>query len=427
VSDADDVLVSLDASFRDAGVRGVLLGPVDRRKAIEVLVPRRRFGEAVIAADGLRWRWRYGGDDRWRWGPHRVYRLDGGWTVIVHRALSTAPWPPGALGGLARAIWAEADREPGVRAASPAATLVIAAVEAARDRFRSTGRLEALAELADATPDVNAAMEVARASGVEPLVAAALRACRNDAARIPVPGPPGPPGARALRGIARRLPGLRDLASGQPVGHAVVRCRTGGIEVLCGPGVFLPRGAVDGLVAAALETVPEEASGVVIDAGTSCGAAALAVVAARPGVVAIGTDTDPEAIRWATRNAHRLRLRARFLIGSLLEPVLSSDHGQARLVFGNLPSMRAGSFEAQSDAAAAAYVGEGDDGLGLHRTLARQARDVLAPGGHLVLQMAGWQWERFVPELETLGYEPRGVADLGVAVAGTARLSGVRA
>jgi methylase of polypeptide subunit release factors len=53
-----------------------------------------------------------------------------------------------------------------------------------------------------------------------------------------------------------------------------------------------------------------------------------------------------------------------------------------------------------------AIEGSGDDGLDLLRALAVQARDVLRPGGRLIVQIGRPQWGAFAEELRSLGYVP---------------------
>jgi methylase of polypeptide subunit release factors len=49
-------------------------------------------------------------------------------------------------------------------------------------------------------------------------------------------------------------------------------------------------------------------------------------------------------------------------------------------------------------------TGWGADGLGLVRALVRDARGVLAPGGHLHLHLGGDQGAWIAPYLDELGY-----------------------
>ena len=403
--DIHEVLAGADHVLVEAGVGAVQLLPIDRRSTLELLVHRVDVRAVHRALDGLAWRWRYGGDDLWRWGPRRVYRFDGGSSIVVHRGLRCAPWPPGSLRRLRRAVLRGDDRVPGVRPATPPAALTVAAVDAARDRFRSAGRLAALAALDAATPDREGVASFARSAGVERIVVAALAAAHGAPARPP--SPHAPVLGRLARAVARRMPGRwRAFADGQPVGHAVVRCRVAGMTVLAGPGVFLPRSLGDSLSAAATALLPVDRATVVVEAGASCGGQLLPVLAARRQARGVGTEIDPEAVRWASRNATRAGLPATFIAGSLLDPLPGELRGRVDLLFANLPSIRPTDFEPNADAPDAAYVGAGEDGLGLHRALVADGRRWLAPGGALLLQMAGWQWERFATDLIDLGYVP---------------------
>ncbi len=57
--------------------------------------------------------------------------------------------------------------------------------------------------------------------------------------------------------------------------------------------------------------------------------------------------------------------------------------------------------------------GEGEDGLDLHRRLARDAIRFLQPGGRLLLQMGEAQWNDLAVELAELGYRPGEPVRLG--------------
>jgi len=54
-------------------------------------------------------------------------------------------------------------------------------------------------------------------------------------------------------------------------------------------------------------------------------------------------------------------------------------------------------------------VGPDPDGLGLYRSLARQARRFLTADGRMIIQLQSHQWEGFAEELRSLGYRPGGV------------------
>lgn len=80
----------------------------------------------------------------------------------------------------------------------------------------------------------------------------------------------------------------------------------GSIELVVGPGVFIPRPETELLFAwtlARLEAVRHDHPPVVVDLCTGSGALALALAHARPDAVVHAVDIDPAALRWARRNA----------------------------------------------------------------------------------------------------------------------------
>jgi release factor glutamine methyltransferase len=134
-----------------------------------------------------------------------------------------------------------------------------------------------------------------------------------------------------------------------------------------------------------------------------------------------GIDISHRAIAWARRNGRRLGVEnVRFLRGSLLEPLPASVAARVSLVVANIP------FIPPKDGPAFAGVGPmstitgpSADGLAFVRDLATQAMHALEPGGRLMLQLADWQWQVLLEELDAFGYRcidhRPGVPAFGVA------------
>jgi release factor glutamine methyltransferase len=203
---------------------------------------------------------------------------------------------------------------------------------------------------------------------------------------------------------------LRALLSGSPLlGQSVRRCRFAGIEVLVGPGVFRPMAVSEHIVDATLASISSEPDPVVLEAGTGCGAVALAIARARPEANIFAADVSASAVKWGRRNQQTLGTHVRFYRGSLLQAFPPSLRGRAAVVAGNVPYIPAEHAQPAHADTPGAIVGEGGDGLGFLRDLSADARGYLRPGGRLVIQLLASQWDTFAAELSALGYRPDGI------------------
>lgn len=212
--------------------------------------------------------------------------------------------------------------------------------------------------------------------------------------------------SRVLDAALRRVPRRMKNALVRPT-----RCRFDGLELLAGPHVFLPRVESEHLVHAAIahfdELPPGPKRG--IDVGTGVGAIALAVCARMPSARMVGLDLMRDPIRWAHRNARRLGLAhaATFAVSDLLSQVPKPWRSGVDLVVGNIPCVAAADFGGAADTGAVGYVGEGGDGLGLHRRLLADARQVLSVDGAVCLQLRPDQLEPLSAEAERGGWQVR--------------------
>jgi release factor glutamine methyltransferase len=131
----------------------------------------------------------------------------------------------------------------------------------------------------------------------------------------------------------------------------------------------------------------------VLDAGTGSGAIAVTVLADRPGVVAVGTDTSAESLLVARANAvtHGVADRARFVACDLASAV----SGTFSVVAANLPYVPTAEM-ATLEPEVTRYeprpaLDGGPDGMDLVRRLLRSMRDILEPGGLAVLEIGEGQ------------------------------------
>jgi release factor glutamine methyltransferase len=191
---------------------------------------------------------------------------------------------------------------------------------------------------------------------------------------------------------------------------ASLTCQFGGLELRVVRGVFVPTPSTERLLGRALEAASEYDRPLIIDVGTGSGALALAMGNALPKATVYATDVSADALRCARRNRDRLGLRnVEIELGSLLEPIPHRLRRSVTVIVGNIPYLPPTMTEAaQQFFPDGTAIGLGDDGLDLPRQLAASARDFLAPGGSLLMQLAGFQWPTFAREVVSLGYsEPQ--------------------
>lgn len=107
-----------------------------------------------------------------------------------------------------------------------------------------------------------------------------------------------------------QLATYRDLVARRaervPLQHLTGRSSMGEIDLEVGPGVFVPRPETELLFAwalARLEAVRRDRTPIVVDLCTGSGALALALAHARPDAEVHAVELDPDALRWARRNA----------------------------------------------------------------------------------------------------------------------------
>jgi len=177
------------------------------------------------------------------------------------------------------------------------------------------------------------------------------------------------------------------------------------IEVVADAGVFVPAPEAEHFVEAAAADLDGLERPRVIELGTGCGAMGLALLNRRRDLRLHTTDVSRRALTSARRNAARLGLGEIGLShGSLLEPVPKALRGSVDLLMAILPYVPESDEFAIGSVPSGTLVGRGSDGLGLQRMVADGARQVLRPGGRLMLQMLARQWEAFLPELAARGY-----------------------
>lgn len=169
-----------------------------------------------------------------------------------------------------------------------------------------------------------------------------------------------------------------------PLQHLLGRAYFRHLELVVGPGVFLPRPETELLV----ELVSGDCGpGVtLVDLCAGSGAVGLAVATEHPGTVVHLVEVDPDAVEWLGRNVAELAPTARVHPVAVAE-FAAVDRIAVDVVTANPPYVPLGTPvepEVAYDPALARWGG--GDGLDVIREVVAAARLLLRPGGLLALE-----------------------------------------
>lgn len=165
--------------------------------------------------------------------------------------------------------------------------------------------------------------------------------------------------------------------------------------------VLVPRPETEVVVERCLALLAGKEAPRVLDVGTGSGAIALALADEHPGSRVTAIDASVDALVVARTNAERTGLVIELFLHDLFEGLPA---GPWDLVVSNPPYVAPGEIEALEPEVRdweprSALVGEGAT-----EAVARSAREVLTPGGALVLEVAAGDARRVSELLRELGY-----------------------
>ena len=204
--------------------------------------------------------------------------------------------------------------------------------------------------------------------------------------------------------VARRL-------KREPVARILGSKEFWGLTLRITDATLVPRPETETVVEAALAAIDAGGSRMrelcIADLGTGSGALLLALLSELPGADGVGTDASPSALMAARDNADRLGFlpRARFV---------ACDFGAALaggfdLVVVNPPYIASGDIaglepEVRHDPRLA--LDGGADGLACYRTIAADARRLIAPAGHLIVELGMGQEAAVAALIKAAGLAP---------------------
>ncbi|UJR81157.1 peptide chain release factor N(5)-glutamine methyltransferase [Sandaracinus amylolyticus] len=204
----------------------------------------------------------------------------------------------------------------------------------------------------------------------------------------------------------------------EPVAYILGRREFFGRSFEVSPAVLIPRPDTETLIEAALERLPEDTTGAVLDLCTGSGAIAVTLAAERPGIAVDATDLSEAALEVAKKNAETLGVsaRVRFHHGDLFAALPGPR--EYALIACNPPyiaeSERAGLAPDVVQHEPGMALFSGSEGLDVLRRLCAEAPKWLAPGASILIEVGAGQAPAVIALLERAGLvEGRAHQDLG--------------
>jgi release factor glutamine methyltransferase len=168
-----------------------------------------------------------------------------------------------------------------------------------------------------------------------------------------------------------------------------------GIRILVDRNVLIPRPETEELIEHALKLMKKR-DGLVYDIGTGSGAIAVCIAKHLPDISMIGTDTSPEAVEIAKKNAvmHQVEKRCSFIVTDLFEGLTE----EAEMIVSNPPYIPTGDIPGLmpdvKDWEPVSALDGGADGLDHIRRIIDYAPDYLTEDGLLVMEFGYGQVEK---------------------------------
>ncbi len=186
---------------------------------------------------------------------------------------------------------------------------------------------------------------------------------------------------------------VRRRASGEPLQYVTGEVAFRHLVLRVRPGVLIPRPETEVLVGEVLRAVSMCEAPSVADICTGSGCIALSIAQECPRCRVLATDISALAVEVARDNARRLGLDGRVTVseGDLMAGLPGELRGRLDVVVANPPYVPSADvptlpFEVAGFEPHLALDG-GPDGLEVYRRLLAQAREWLAPGGLLAVEL----------------------------------------
>jgi release factor glutamine methyltransferase len=189
--------------------------------------------------------------------------------------------------------------------------------------------------------------------------------------------------------------------AGEPLAWITGTARFCGLDVAVAPGVYVPRWQSQTLARTAARHLP--ARGVAVDLCTGSGAVAMVLRAEHPGATVIATEIDPIAAACARGNAVDVR------IGDLDGPLPGELAGRVDVMTGVPPYVPGDAFDLLPrdvrEFEPVLALDGGHDGLAVVARMVACSTRWMAPGGRLLVEVGGGQFDGVAGMLTAAGYD----------------------
>ena len=188
---------------------------------------------------------------------------------------------------------------------------------------------------------------------------------------------------------------LMRRAKREPLAYIIGCKEFWSLDFIVTPDVLIPRPDTELLVELTLERAkwhPRRSSLKIVDIGTGSGAIAVSLAKELPEAQIWAMDVSAAALNIASINSqrHGVSSRLRFLLGDLFAPLGEGDEN-FDVIVANPPYIRREELSDHPqeirDWEPMMALDGGPDGLGTYRRIVDEARNYLAPGGHVLLEI----------------------------------------
>jgi release factor glutamine methyltransferase len=192
---------------------------------------------------------------------------------------------------------------------------------------------------------------------------------------------------------ARALDFANRRATGEPLQYVLGIAGFRHLDLLVGPGVFIPRPETELVVEKAIERLPR--GGLAVDIGAGAGSIALAIAGERPDATVYATELSGEAIAWMRRNLKKTGFKVELKRGDLFAPLPEEIRSRVDVVVSNPPYIPSEDAHllpvevAVHEPHQALYAGP--TGLDVLARIVSEARSWLKPDGWLVMEIGDRQ------------------------------------